>query len=107
MNLSNIIRPEHTFIGLSVTTRWRALQAIAEKAGNAFGIDGQTVLKALESREKLGSTGIGNGIAVPHAAINGSDEPAWPADPFRRSRWISMRSTISRRTSPSCCSSGK
>jgi PTS system nitrogen regulatory IIA component len=44
MNLPNIIRPEHTFIGLSVTTKWRALQAIAEKAGNAFGIDGQTVL---------------------------------------------------------------
>ena len=75
MNLSNIIRPEHTFIGLSVTTKWRALQAISEKAGNAFGIDGQTVLKALESREKLGSTGIGNGIAVPHAAIDGMTSP--------------------------------
>ena len=58
MNLSNIIRPEHTFIGLSVATKWRALQA-----------------KELESREKLGSTGIGNGIAVPHAAIDGMTSP--------------------------------
>jgi PTS system nitrogen regulatory IIA component len=75
MNLSNIIRPEHTFIGLSVATKWRALQAICERAGKAFGIDGQTILKALESREKLGSTGIGNGIAVPHAAIDGMKGP--------------------------------
>ena len=75
MNLSNIIRPEHTFIGLSVTTKWRALQTISEKAGKAFGIDGQSVRKALESREKLGSTGIGYGIAVPLAAIDGMTSP--------------------------------
>lgn len=75
MNLSNIIQPEHTFLGVSVSTKWRALQTIAEKAGKAFAMPEQPILKALEAREKLGSTGIGNGIAVPHASIDGMTSP--------------------------------
>ncbi|MBY5348948.1 PTS sugar transporter subunit IIA [Rhizobium leguminosarum] len=75
MNLPNIIRSEHAFIGVSAPTKWRALQTIADKAAKAFSVDGQTILKALEAREKLGSTGIGNGIAIPHAAIDGMTSP--------------------------------
>ena len=75
MNLADIIRPEHTFIGVPVPTKWRALQTLAEKAGKAFGVEENAILHALESREKLGSTGIGNGIAVPHAAIAGMTSP--------------------------------
>lgn len=69
MNLADIILPEHTFIGVSVSTKWRALQNMAEKAGKAFGVEEQAIIRALETRENLGSTGIGNGIAVPHASI--------------------------------------
>jgi len=75
MNLADIILPEHTFIGVSAATKWRALQAMAEKAGKAFAIEEQPIIRALESRESLGSTGIGNGIAVPHAAIPGMTNP--------------------------------
>ncbi|ANK89334.1 MULTISPECIES: PTS sugar transporter subunit IIA [Rhizobium] len=75
MYLPNIIRPEHTFIGVSAPTKWRALHIIADKAAKAFSVDSQTILKALEAREKLGSTGIGNGIAIPHAAIDGMTSP--------------------------------
>jgi mannitol/fructose-specific phosphotransferase system IIA component (Ntr-type) len=75
MNLASIILPEHTFIGVSVTTKWRALQTMAEKASKAFDVEETPILRALESREGLGSTGIGNGIAVPHAAIAGMTLP--------------------------------
>lgn len=75
MDLSMIIRPEHTFIGVSVTTKWRALQNIAGKAAVAFGIEEKKILQALESRESLGSTGIGSGIAVPHAVVEGMTHP--------------------------------
>lgn len=75
MNLSAIIRPDHTFVGVVATTKWRGLQTIAEKAAEAFGIDHKIVLRALESRESLGSTGIGNGIAVPHAVVEGMTHP--------------------------------
>jgi len=75
MNLADIILPEHTFIGVSVSTKWRALQNMAEKAGKAFGVEEQAIIRALETRENLGSTGIGNGIAVPHASIPGMTGP--------------------------------
>ncbi|KQV70468.1 PTS sugar transporter subunit IIA [Rhizobium sp. Root1220] len=75
MDLPTIIRPEHTFIGVSATTKWRGLQIIAEKAAIAFTIEEKKILKALESRENLGSTGIGNGIAVPHAVVEGMSHP--------------------------------
>ncbi|TCU15132.1 PTS sugar transporter subunit IIA [Rhizobium sullae] len=75
MNLADIIRPEHAFIGVSGATKWRALRSLAEKAGKAFDIEEKIILQALESRENLGSTGIGNGIAVPHAAIAGMTSP--------------------------------
>ncbi len=75
MNLADIILPEHTFIGVSVSTKWRALQNMAEKAGKAFGVEEQVIIRALETRENLGSTGIGNGIAVPHASIPGMTSP--------------------------------
>lgn len=75
MNLADIILPEHTFIGVSVSTKWRALQNMAEKAGKAFGVEEQAIIRALETRENLGSTGIGNGIAVPHASIPGMTSP--------------------------------
>jgi PTS system nitrogen regulatory IIA component len=58
-----------------VSTKWRALQSLAEKAGKAFGVDEKTIVQALERRENLDSTGLGNGIAVPHAAIAGMTSP--------------------------------
>ncbi|MBM7045921.1 MULTISPECIES: PTS sugar transporter subunit IIA [Rhizobium] len=75
MALSTIILPEHVFIGMSAPTKWRALQMLSSKAASCFGLDEGTVLRALETRERLGTTGIGNGVAVPHAAIAGMTRP--------------------------------
>jgi PTS system nitrogen regulatory IIA component len=75
MDLSTIILPEHVFVGLSAPTKWRALQNLSSKAAHCLGLDEGSVLRALEAREKLGTTGIGNGIAVPHAAIAGMTRP--------------------------------
>ncbi|PZM11528.1 PTS sugar transporter subunit IIA [Rhizobium tubonense] len=75
MDLSTIIHPEHVFIGLSAPTKWRALQLVSQKAATCLGVEEAVVLHALEARERLGTTGIGNGIAVPHAAIAGMTKP--------------------------------
>lgn len=75
MDLSHIILPEHVFIDISAPSKWRALHQIASKAAHSFGLDENTVFGVLEAREKLGSTGIGNGIAVPHAATPGLEGP--------------------------------
>jgi nitrogen PTS system EIIA component len=75
MDLSRIILPEHVFIGLSAPTKWRALQLVSQKAASCLGVAEKPILHALEAREQLGTTGIGNGIAVPHAAIAGMTAP--------------------------------
>lgn len=75
MDLSAIILPEHVFVGVSAPTKWRALQMLSSKAAACFGLDEGTVLRALETRERLGTTGIGNGVAVPHAAVADMTRP--------------------------------
>ncbi len=75
MDLSAIILPEHVFVGVSAPTKWRALQMLSSKAAACFGLDEGLVLRALETRERLGTTGIGNGVAVPHAAVADMTRP--------------------------------
>ena len=53
------------------TSKRQALTVAAELGARAFGIDAGTVLEALVEREAEGSTGVGHGVAVPHARLAG------------------------------------
>lgn len=53
------------------TSKRQALTVAAELGARAFGIDAGTVLEALVEREAEGSTGVGHGVAVPHARLPG------------------------------------
>ena len=59
---------------LSVTSKKQALQALADKACKLYGICSEDLIKCLIERERIGSTGIGNGVAMPHAKIDGIDK---------------------------------
>ncbi len=50
-----------------------ALNAVAELAARAYRLDAAAVLDALAEREAQGSTGVGHGVAVPHAQLAGLD----------------------------------
>lgn len=69
MNICDCVAPEHVELDAQAPSKTRLLQALARKAAAAIGADEKTVLVALEDREQLGSTGIGSGIAVPHASL--------------------------------------
>ena len=56
---------------VSVNTKRQALQMIADMAARQLGLDAGDIHQALLEREKLGSTGVGLGVAVPHAALKG------------------------------------
>ena len=56
---------------VSVNSKRQALQVIADIAARQLGLDDDEILQALLEREKLGSTGVGMGVAVPHAALPG------------------------------------
>lgn len=51
------------------------LETLADRFGAAYRLDRAMVLEALEEREKLGSTGFGRGVAIPHARIEGINRP--------------------------------
>lgn len=58
-------------LGLAVRTKSEVLQRLSECAAAALGRAAQEVLRALSDRERLGSTGVGSGVALPHADIPG------------------------------------
>ena len=74
MHMSTIIHPENIILGLSALNKYKLLQALAAKAAPRLDVSSEVIFKALEHRESLGSTGIGDGIAVPHATIPGITE---------------------------------
>jgi PTS system nitrogen regulatory IIA component len=56
---------------VGASTKRQALSLIAETAARRFGLDAGEVLEALTAREQAGSTGVGAGVALPHARMEG------------------------------------
>lgn len=75
MNISDFIRAENAAIDLEASSKTRLLQTLSERAGKALGIDDKAIFAALHNREKLGSTGVGGGVAIPHAPVAGVAAP--------------------------------
>lgn len=69
MSLTDLILPQAVIPALKANSKKQALIEISEKAAGLSGIDSREVLDALIQRERLGSTGIGGGIAIPHGKL--------------------------------------
>src|SRR5262245_10708270 len=69
MELGDLLTPEGVIPSLKAKTKKEVLQELAEKAANATGLATRDVLETLLQRERLGSTGVGRGIAIPHGRI--------------------------------------
>jgi PTS system nitrogen regulatory IIA component len=69
MDLSDLIRPDGIIECLKANGKKQALQALAEKAAAMTGLDEREIFETLVQREKLGSTGVGGGIAIPHGKL--------------------------------------
>jgi len=67
--------PQDIALGLDVRGKTDALRAVAARIQHSCRIDAEPIFRALHRREQAGSTGIGNGLAIPHARIPGIDEP--------------------------------
>lgn len=67
MNLAEILAPEAVMGDLKATSKKQLLQAISEHAAALTGLSAREIFDTVLQREKLGSTGVGNGIAIPHA----------------------------------------
>ncbi|MGR3373946.1 MAG: PTS sugar transporter subunit IIA [Pseudooceanicola nanhaiensis] len=74
MNLSALLKAEAVKVIGSASSKKRLLQDLGELAHTAYGMDQGRVVDALMERESLGPTGVGNGIALPHARMDGIDD---------------------------------
>jgi PTS system nitrogen regulatory IIA component len=70
-DLSDLLLPELVVVDMPATTRKVLFAQLGALAAGALGLDARVVGDALAAREKLGSTGFGGGVAIPHARIAG------------------------------------
>ncbi|MES2986650.1 MAG: PTS sugar transporter subunit IIA [Pseudomonadota bacterium] len=69
--LSDLLVPEAVVAGMSTATKKALFQQLGAAAAKAYGLDAADVSARLSEREKLGSTGFGGGIAIPHGKLEG------------------------------------
>jgi len=71
MTIAGFLSPDAVVSAQRAGDKAQLLRELAQRAGRALAIDPQVILGALQNREALGSTGVGQGIALPHAKIAG------------------------------------
>ena len=69
MSLSQLIRPDAVLAALRVNGKKQALQEMSERAALVSGLPAREIFDAILQRERLGSTGVGDGVAIPHGKL--------------------------------------
>jgi len=69
MEITDLITPESVVPNLKVTSKKHALQEISKRMAENYDLTEREIFEILLEREKLGSTGVGNGIAIPHGKM--------------------------------------
>lgn len=75
MNLSSFLAPADVFCSLALGSKRQALETLANHAAGQLGLAPEAVLHALVERERLGSTALGAGVALPHARLTEIQHP--------------------------------
>lgn len=73
MDISMILKPEAVRVLSAVSSKKRLFQELGTIAEAAYGVNHTDAIDALQERESLGPTGVGHGVALPHARLDGLD----------------------------------
>ncbi|NKD55697.1 PTS IIA-like nitrogen regulatory protein PtsN [Haematospirillum sp. H1815] len=73
MDITSLVSPESVVPCLKVTSKKQALQELARHAAQLTGLHERAIFDTLLERERLGTTGVGNGIAIPHGKMAALD----------------------------------
>ncbi len=73
MDLSSILKPSAVKVAGTITSKKRLFLDLGDIAASSIGLDLEESVGALLERESLGPTGVGNGVALPHARMAGLD----------------------------------
>ncbi len=69
MEISDLVSPASVVSKLRATSKKQVLQDLAKKAAEITGQNERAIFEVLMERERLGTTGVGNGIAIPHGKL--------------------------------------
>ena len=75
MNINDLLSDDALLVNFEGTSKKQVLEELSKLAEIKFGIKSRILIKNLTKREKLGSTAVGNGIAIPHANVANIDKP--------------------------------
>ncbi|MCH7551232.1 MAG: PTS IIA-like nitrogen regulatory protein PtsN [Proteobacteria bacterium] len=73
MEINDLLVPEGVVADLKATSKKQALQDLAKRAAEVSGLHERAIFDVLMERERLGTTGVGNGIAIPHGKLANLD----------------------------------
>lgn len=73
MEISHLLTQDRVIPHLKVGAKKQALQELAKRAAQFTGVHEREIFDVLMEREKLGTTGVGHGIAIPHGKLAGID----------------------------------
>ena len=75
MNINDMLSNDALIVNFNGTSKKQVLEKLSKLAEIKLGINPRSLLENLIKREKLGSTAVGNGIAIPHANVDNIDRP--------------------------------
>ncbi|MBL4610355.1 PTS IIA-like nitrogen regulatory protein PtsN [Halopseudomonas sp.] len=75
MQIDHILTPQRTFAGVQGGSKKKMLELIGKMIAQHSHLDPDSIYQNLIAREKLGSTGFGNGIAIPHCRLEDCHKP--------------------------------
>jgi PTS system nitrogen regulatory IIA component len=75
MDIKDFLAPDAVFIDIPVSKKGELLEDLCHRAASILRVDADKITAHILKREELGSTGTGDGIAIPHARIQGVTRP--------------------------------
>lgn len=74
MDMTTILKPEAIRVLSSASSKKRLFHELGSIVEQVYGVQHSSAVDALQERESLGPTGVGHGVALPHARLKGLDE---------------------------------
>ena len=69
MDVTDLVQPKAIIPSMKASSKKQVLQELARKASEVSGVDQREIFDVLLERERLGTTGVGHGIAIPHGKL--------------------------------------
>jgi nitrogen PTS system EIIA component len=69
MDINDLLTPSDVFVGIRASNKTKLLEDLCRRAASVLKIDAEKITADILKREEFGSTGMGGGVAIPHARI--------------------------------------